>query len=76
MSKPRKRFEVFQGQFGNETMLPVDWVIGHWYWRLKAGNSKIQAIGGESFVSVGNAVKAAQRMNAMLAERLPIEVLS
>lgn len=74
MGKARKRFEVFEGAATID--LPIEQRgTADWYWRLKSGNSKIIAVGGEPFSSVGSAVKAVQRMNNMLTEKLPIEVL-
>ena len=72
MGKARKRFEVFP----SEIEFGIDRIAIEWFWRLKSANSKIHAIGGEGFSSRNSAINAAQRMNDMLAEPLPIEVLS
>lgn len=43
-------------------------------WRLRLGNSAKFAVSGESFAKEGNALRAARRLNALLAEPLPIYV--
>lgn len=32
-----------------------------WYWRLKAANGEIVAVGGEGFARKGNALKSAEK---------------
>lgn len=43
-----------------------------WYWRVKAANNRVTAIGGEGFNSMGDAAHIAFQVTG---ERLPIEYL-
>jgi len=45
---------------------------GRWWWRVKAGNGRIIAIGGEGFVTRRNVVRAFWTMVADVHSRMKV----
>ena len=62
MAKTKGRIDVYDDRGGASR------------WRLRLGNSAKFAVSGESFAREGNALRAARRLNGLLAEPLPIYV--
>lgn len=57
--KNKARFEVFERKSG-PAWIPALLRPSRWYWRLRARNGEIVAVGSEPFVSVENAVRATE----------------
>jgi uncharacterized protein YegP (UPF0339 family) len=65
--KNKARFEVFERKSG-PTWLPRFLRKSRWYWRLRASNGEIVAVGSEPFVSVENAVRATETVRYLAAK--------
>ncbi len=62
------KIEVFESDSARDA--------GLWYWRLRAANNRIIADGAESYTRKRDAVRAAEKMSAMLLMPTPVVVKS